>query len=82
MRRARAGLDAAVSKGGVFHLWTHPFNLASDPAYLTSWLEDVVMEAVRRRDQGLLTIDTMAGIAERAKRFALAVDGAVPVAAP
>jgi hypothetical protein len=66
-RRARAGLDAAVATGGVFHLWTHPFNLASSPAYLTSWLEGVIREAVRLRDQGILTIDTMAGIAQRSE---------------
>ena len=64
-RQARAGLDAAAATGGVFHLWTHPFNLASDPTYLVGWLEEVIQEAVRRRDEGALVIETMAAIAER-----------------
>jgi hypothetical protein len=65
-RAARAGLAAATATGGVFHLWTHPFNIASDPSYLLASLEDVLVEAVRRRDAGVLIIETMASIAERA----------------
>ena len=63
-RQARAGLAAAVTTGGVFHLWTHPFNLASGPEFLLGWLDDTVREAARLRAQGLLSIDTMAGIAQ------------------
>jgi hypothetical protein len=64
IRQARAGLDAAVANDAVFHLWTHPFNLASDPAYLVDWLEEVIRDAVTLRDEGSLAIETMASIAE------------------
>ena len=64
-RSARAGLAAALANGGTFHLWTHPFNLTSDPEYLLGWLEDVIVDAVRMRDRGHLTIETMSQIAER-----------------
>jgi len=64
-RQVRAGLTAAVTTGGVFHLWTHPFNLASDREHLLGWLDDTVREAARLRAEGLLQIDTMAGIAKR-----------------
>jgi peptidoglycan/xylan/chitin deacetylase (PgdA/CDA1 family) len=62
LRKARAGLRAAVETGGVFHLWTHPFNIASDPGYLLDVLETIVVEAIRLRDQGRLTIDTMGSV--------------------
>jgi hypothetical protein len=64
-RQARSGLRAAVATKGVFHLWTHPFNLASDRSHLLSWLEDIIVDAVGLRDLGSIAIATMAEIAER-----------------
>jgi hypothetical protein len=64
LRKARAGLRRAVETGGVFHLWTHPFNLASDPDYLLTLLDTVLREAVRERDRGMLSVAPMAAIAE------------------
>jgi hypothetical protein len=63
LRKARAGLARAIDMGGVFHLWTHPFNIASDRPYLLAVLEDILREAVRLRDQGTLTIDSMGTVA-------------------
>ncbi len=65
MRKARAGLDAALQSGGVFHLWTHPFNLASDRVWLLGVLEGILRMAVAMRDEGVLAIDSMDGIAGR-----------------
>jgi hypothetical protein len=63
LRKARAGLGRAVDTGGVFHLWTHPFNIASDRPYLLGVLEDILSAAVRLRDQGTLAIDSMGSVA-------------------
>ncbi len=38
IRKARAGLRTAADRGGVFHLWTHPFNIASDRDVLLATL--------------------------------------------
>jgi peptidoglycan/xylan/chitin deacetylase (PgdA/CDA1 family) len=65
IRKARAGLRRAAEVEGVFHLWTHPFNLASDHGSLMAVLEVIVREAVQARDRGELVIEPMAAIAER-----------------
>jgi peptidoglycan/xylan/chitin deacetylase (PgdA/CDA1 family) len=66
VRKARAGLTAAASRGQVFHLWTHPFNLASAPEMLLGVLEEIVAEAARMRERGEIAIATMAAVADRA----------------
>jgi hypothetical protein len=65
IHKARAGLRRAQETGGVFHLWTHPFNLASDPRHMIGVLEVILRDAVRARDRGELLIEPMAAIAER-----------------
>jgi peptidoglycan/xylan/chitin deacetylase (PgdA/CDA1 family) len=65
LRRARMGLKRAQLDGGVFHLWTHPFNLANDPPYLLGVLDTILRDAVRARDRGRLTIESMGAIADR-----------------
>ncbi len=64
-RRVRSALARAQKEGGVYHLWTHPFNLAHERPFMLQVLEDVLVEAVRARDRGDLVIDTMGGIADR-----------------
>lgn len=68
LRKARAGLRRAAATGGVFHLWTHPFNIASDPTFLLATLEAVLRDATAARDRGELTIESMAAVAERLSR--------------
>ena len=65
IRKARAGLRTAADRGGVFHLWTHPFNIASDRDVLLATLEAIVRDAARLRDAGRLRIETMGEIADR-----------------
>lgn len=65
VHRARLGIRRAIRDGGVFHLWTHPFNVASDPRYLLGALDDILKSAVAERDRGRLTIEPMSAIAER-----------------
>jgi peptidoglycan/xylan/chitin deacetylase (PgdA/CDA1 family) len=65
VRKAKAGLRRAKEVGGVFHLWTHPFNLASDRKTMIGMLEAILREAVDARSRGELVIEPMASIAER-----------------
>jgi peptidoglycan/xylan/chitin deacetylase (PgdA/CDA1 family) len=68
VRKAKAGVRRAQATGGVFHLWTHPFNIASDPPYMVAILDQILRHVVGRRDAGKLVIEPMAAIAERAAR--------------
>lgn len=65
VRKARAGLRHAARRGGVFHLWMHPFNLASDRVGMLAALEAIVQSAVRHRDAGRVRIETMGALADR-----------------
>ena len=65
VRKARLGLQRAADDGGVFHLWTHPFNLASEPELMLRMLDEVLRYAVRLRNAGSIRFETMGAIAER-----------------
>ena len=66
--KARAGLQRAVHEGAVFHLWTHPFNLAGAPHLMVRALERVLRDAAALRDRGELAVETMATVAEHARQ--------------
>lgn len=61
--KAKAGLRAALQKKGIFHLWFHPFNLASDPEQLLKGLEEIFQYAQTLRSAGLLEIRPMQEVA-------------------
>jgi peptidoglycan/xylan/chitin deacetylase (PgdA/CDA1 family) len=63
VRKARAGLRRAVREQGVFHLWFHPFNLATDPPGLLGAFTTILDEAVGMRNRGELDIRTMGDFA-------------------
>ena len=65
IRKARAGLRRAAATGGVFHLWTHPFNLASDRAFMLATVEAILRDATAARDRGEILIETMGATAAR-----------------
>jgi peptidoglycan/xylan/chitin deacetylase (PgdA/CDA1 family) len=65
IRRAEAGLRRAQDRRGVFHLWTHPFNLASDRPFLVGVLDEILRRAVRARDRAAIVIEPMGRVAER-----------------
>jgi Polysaccharide deacetylase len=65
LRKTRTGLRQAAASGGVFHLWTHPFNLASDRAFMLTTLELILRDAVAARDRGDIAIESMGAIADR-----------------
>lgn len=63
VRQAHRGLTRAVERGELFHLWFHPFNLASDPR-LFDGLEEVLRNADSLRNAGNLRVLTMRQTAE------------------
>lgn len=65
VRTAVRGLQSAARTGGVFHLWTHPFNLGVRSEELLAGLDRILSEAARLRDAGEIDILPMGEIAEQ-----------------
>lgn len=59
VRKVRAGLRDAAARKRIFHLWCHPFNLASDPDSLLRGIEQIFQDVSRLREHGLLDQMTM-----------------------
>lgn len=64
IRRCTAGIDRAAQERRVCHLYTHPINLADDPARLLPAFFTFLEHAARLRDSGRLRIRSMAALAE------------------
>ena len=64
VRKAVASLRRAARDGSAFHLWTHPFNIASDPQALLGGLDTILREAKSLRDAGQLVNHTMGSMAD------------------
>lgn len=63
VRQARRGIEQAVRKGELYHLWFHPFNLGTSDAMFDA-LAQILQLAAEQREKGGLAIMTMAGAAE------------------
>ena len=63
------GLHKAVRSRGVYHLWTHPFNLGCGTDQLLSGLQQIFAEAARLRDAGQLETLSMGDMTERLNRI-------------
>ena len=61
--KVKQGLRQAAKQQRLFHLWFHPFNLASNPERLLGGLEKIFAEFCRYRDAGLLDNFTMGELA-------------------
>ena len=57
--RARKGLRAAVREGRVFHLWTHPTNLAEHAESMFGGLRTILEEMAELRERGLMEVRTL-----------------------
>lgn len=66
-RRFVRPLRAAVSTGGLYHLYTHPWNLALPSSDALMLLEDICQEAKQLVDAGDLRVRTMAALASDAE---------------
>jgi peptidoglycan/xylan/chitin deacetylase (PgdA/CDA1 family) len=64
VRQARFGLDQAVRRNHLYHLWFHPFNLGTSDKMFDA-LEQILQMVAHRRDAGQLRVMTMEGAAER-----------------
>ena len=62
--QSNLALRQAAREGSLFHLWFHPFNLATDPNALLEGLESIFQEVARLRDLGILTNATMGDMSE------------------
>jgi peptidoglycan/xylan/chitin deacetylase (PgdA/CDA1 family) len=65
-RRAVKGLDAAVRCRRLFHLWTHPTNLADAMEPMLRGLRDILERVADLRNRGLLGVMTIADVASLA----------------
>jgi peptidoglycan/xylan/chitin deacetylase (PgdA/CDA1 family) len=59
VRQAKLGIERAVQRGHLYHLWFHPFNLGSS-AKMFEALETILQEVARRREAAELRVMTMA----------------------
>lgn len=62
VNQAKRGLARAVARDEVFHLWFHPFNLASSPAMFEALVE-ILAHVWTLRESGQLAVQTMADLA-------------------
>jgi len=64
VHKANLGLAEAARQRGIFHMWFHPFNLASDPEPLLAGLESIFQRVDRLRAAGKLANATIGGLAQ------------------
>jgi len=65
VRAARAGIDAVVGSGRVFHMWLHPNNIRSEIDVRR--LESIFEYVAKRREATNLRVATMAEVADDAR---------------
>ncbi len=68
--RCIRGIDAAAAQRRIFHLYTHPINLADRPEACLSAFQEIFEHAARLRDAGRLDILSMDEVADRAEAAA------------
>jgi hypothetical protein len=61
--RALRGLDAAARRGGVFHLWFHPTNLADRTEAMVEGLSRILARVSELRAAGSLRVEPMGNLA-------------------
>lgn len=63
VHRAARGLQEAVEEGSIFHMYFHPFNLATDPDGLLGGLEETFQQVNAHRERDGLINTTMGDLA-------------------
>lgn len=63
--KLKAGVKQAASKNALFHVWFHPYDIASDPDRLLRPLEKAFAEVRRLRDKGEIENVTMGELSEQ-----------------
>lgn len=64
IHKARKGIKKAVRDKKVFHLWFHPFNIATNQEKLLYGLEEIFKEVCLRRENGELKTKSMDGVVD------------------
>lgn len=59
VKKAKKGLDRAIEKGEVFHMWFHPFNLSGDIDASIEDLKEILEYANKKINEGYLENVTM-----------------------
>jgi hypothetical protein len=62
VKKAKKGIHKAATEKKIFHLWFHPFNIATDPENLLNGLEEIIKEVDALRKKGELSVKTMGQI--------------------
>lgn len=65
VKQAKMGIDKAARQAQVFHLWFHPFNLATAPNRLLKGLEEVFRYVNRIREESKIENLTMGALVEK-----------------
>ncbi len=66
-RRSKSGINKAISKKEVFHLWFHPIDFSDNTTSLIREFEEILKYAAKKRNEGLLDIKTMQQITQNYK---------------
>jgi hypothetical protein len=59
MKRAKLGIDRAIIKNEIFHLWLHPIDLVDNSTNLLNEFEEILKYAYIKRRESFLKIETM-----------------------
>ena len=62
IHKAKLGMQRAAEHEGVFHLWTHPFNLSTHREYMLDVLEGILRVAANARDRDQIRIAPMKAV--------------------
>ena len=64
-QKAMKGIKEAADNGTVFHLWTHPFDLAHESEKHLKILENIFIEINKQQSKGLIEVCTMNDLVEK-----------------
>ena len=64
IHKASKGIERAIRDKKIFHLWFHPFNIATNPEKLLYGLEEILNEVQSSRDKRVLEMKSMEGIVD------------------
>lgn len=65
INKTRKGISKAIRDKKIFHLWFHPFNIATNPKTLLYGLEEILKEVQERRENGELETKSMDEIVDQ-----------------
>lgn len=77
--KAKKGIEKAITDKKVFHLWFHPFNIATNQEKLLYGLEEIFKEVQLRRETGEIEIRSMEEIVDLVKREMTSNNGCINV---